>query len=99
MSEKVIKLSSPITAHGETLSEISLRVPTPADARKVKSLPYVMGADESVNLNVDVCAKYVELLAQIPPSSIEQLAMSDFNTLCWEVAGFFMGSGSEASTS
>ncbi|AOK40841.1 phage tail assembly protein [Burkholderia vietnamiensis] len=99
MSDVTIPLAAAIRAHGEELTVLMLRQPTPADARALKALPYMIGADESINVNTDVCAKYIERLASIPPSSIEQLTMGDFNTLCWVVARFFLGSGSGASKS
>ncbi|CAN0621509.1 Phage tail assembly protein [Burkholderia multivorans] len=98
-NDVTIPLSAPIRAYGEELSVLTLRQPTPADARALKALPYIFAADESMNVNTDVCAKYIERLASIPPSSIEQLTMGDFNTLCWTVARFFLGSGSGASNS
>ena len=85
-----VKLSSPIQAHGETLTELTLRRPTSKEARAIKALPYRMGMDESIAIDLDVAAKYIVACADIPPSSIDQLDLSDLNTLAWKVAGFFM---------
>ncbi|MDN5397972.1 MAG: phage tail assembly protein [Pseudomonas sp.] len=91
MSEP-IKLSGPIEAHGEQVSELTVRRPTVQEVRAIKALPYKIGKDEEVTLDTEVAAKYIAVCAGIPPSSVNQLELTDFNELCWEVAGFFMKS-------
>ncbi|MBJ2274799.1 MULTISPECIES: phage tail assembly protein [Pseudomonas] len=93
MSEP-IKLSGPIEAHGEQVSELTVRRPTVQEVRAIKAMPYKIGKDEEVTLDTEVAAKYIAVCAGIPPSSVNQLDLADFNTLCWEVAGFFMTSAS-----
>ncbi|UFH49928.1 phage tail assembly protein [Pseudomonas sp. KNUC1026] len=80
-----IALNTPIQAHGETLTELTLRRPTAKEA-----LPYKIDADQAVSLDLDVAAKYIAACAEIPPSSVDQLDLADLNTLAWQVAGFFM---------
>lgn len=92
-------LSSPIKAHGEELKALTLRSPTPADARAVKALPYHVATDESVRIDPDAAAKYIVRMAGIPLSSVDQLNMADFNALAWKVAGFFLGSALQPTTS
>ncbi|CAG9195897.1 conserved hypothetical protein [Paraburkholderia tropica] len=99
MSDVTFTLSEPIEAHGDTLKALKLRKPTPADARAVKALPYQIAQDESVQINPDAAAKYIERLAGIPGSSVASIDIVDFNNLCWTVAGFFMNSGSAKSSS
>ncbi len=96
MSESV-KLNAPIEAHGEPLSELTLRRPTVQEVRAIKALPYRIGKDEEVSLDMDVAAKYIAVCAGIPPSSVNQLDLADLNTLSWEVAGFFMSPASATS--
>lgn len=84
------KLSNPISAHGETVDELDLREPTPADVRAIKSLPYAVDKDENVQVRADVVAQYISRCAGIPPSSVDQIGLGDFNTLCWTVNGFFL---------
>lgn len=90
----LIKLSQPIEAHGEQLSELTLRRPTVQEVRAIKSLPYKIDKTEDVSLDLDVAAKYIAVCAGIPPSSVNQLDLSDFNSLSWAIAGFFMTSAS-----
>lgn len=85
-----VKLNTPIQAHGEEVTELTLRRPTAQEARAIKALPYTIGADEAVGLDLDVAAKYIAVCAGIPPSSVNQLDLADLNTLAWMVAGFFM---------
>ncbi|WP_225773332.1 phage tail assembly protein [Pseudomonas sp. Marseille-Q5115] len=89
MSE-IIKLSTPIQAHGEEVTELTLRRPTSKEARAIKALPYKIDQDQAVTLDLDVAAKYISACADIPPSSVDQLDLADLNTLAWQVAGFFM---------
>jgi hypothetical protein len=91
---EVIKLVTPIEAHGETLNEITFRRPTAQEARTIKSLPYKIDKNEDVSLDLDVAAKYIAVCAGIPQSSVNQLDLSDLNSLSWAVAGFFMTAAS-----
>ncbi|MNU03322.1 hypothetical protein D3C72_2473020 [compost metagenome] len=66
--------------------------------RTIKALPYKIGKDEEVSLDMDVSAKYNAVCAGIPPSSVNQLDLADLNALSWMVAGFFMTAASAPST-
>ncbi|WP_064577177.1 phage tail assembly protein [Cupriavidus gilardii] len=92
-------LSAPIEAHKQTLHELELREPTPEDARIVKAMPYWVAPDESVQLNPTAAHAYIVRLAGIPPSSVDQLDIGDFNNLCWVVARFFLKRASTKQTS
>lgn len=87
-----IKLNTPIQAHGEPLTELTLRRPTTRECRLIGQLPYRIEKDESVGLNLDIAAKYIVVCAEIPSSSVDQLEVADLNTLAWALAGFFMAS-------
>ncbi|WP_422649041.1 phage tail assembly protein [Cupriavidus sp. H18C1] len=65
-----------------------LREPTPEDARAVKAIPYWVAADDAVQLNPTAAHAYIVRLAGIPPSSVDQIDIGDFNKLCWVIAGF-----------
>jgi len=95
---KTFQLKTPIDAHGESVHELTLREPTPADCRALKALPYMIGLDESFNLNTEIAARYISRCANIPASSVDALELSDFNALCWQVASFFMNGASREST-
>ena len=92
------KLSAPIQAHGEEVNSITLRRPTVPECRAIKSLPYVMGKDDEVTLNLDVCAKFIAVCGAIPAPSVNQLDLSDLNALAWEITGFFLSPASAAKT-
>lgn len=96
-----MKLSKPIQAYGEEVHVINLREPTTADARAIKSLPYTISGDEgNVVLLLDVCAKYIARLADLPASAVDQIPLSEFHVMAWEVATYFLGqdSGNQASS-
>ena len=90
-------LAAPIQAHDEQVSVLTLRRPTVAEARAIKALPYKIDKNEDVSLDLDVAAKYIAICAAIPPSSVNQMELSDLNSLAWEVAGFFMTAASATS--
>jgi len=84
------ELKAPIQAHGEERTTITLRRPTVPECRAIKALPYTIGKDEAVSLDLDVAAKYIAVCGAIPPTSVNQLDLNDLNTLAWAVAGFFL---------
>lgn len=84
------ELVTPIQAHDEELTKLSYRRPTVAEVRKIKALPYKVDKNEDVSLDMDVVAKYIAVCASIPPTSVDQLDLSDLNTLAWAIARFFM---------
>lgn len=96
MSE-VIALANPIEAHGESLSQLTFRRPTAQEARAIKALPYKIDKHEEVSLDLEIAAKYIAVCAGIPPSSVDQLDLSDINKLSWKVASFFMAAASGTS--
>lgn len=85
-----ISLKKAITAYGEATSVLEMRAANTNDARTLKALPYTVQADETVSLNLDVCAKYISRLCNIPMSSVDSLDLADFNQLAWSVARFFL---------
>ena len=96
MSESV-KLQVAIEAHGEPVTELTMRRPTVQEVRAIKALPYKIDKNEEVSLDMDVAAKYIAVCAGIPPSSVNQLDLADLNALSWAVAGFFMSAASSQS--
>ena len=92
-SELTIMLTSPITAHGEDIDQISLRPPTTADlidlGQPMRLLPG-NGLDEAaIEVRMNVVAHYVARLAAIPLSSVKALSLSDFGKATQAVLGFF----------
>lgn len=96
---KIIKLNTPIQAHGEEVAELTLEPLTARDARLIGVLPYRMTEEGTPDLNLVACAAYIARSAGIPPSSVDQLDLPDLNTLAWTVAGFFLTADSATSES
>lgn len=96
--KEVLNLSAPIQAHGLEVSVLELRRPTVVEVRAIKALPYKMDKDEAVTLDMDVAAKYIAVCAGIPPSSVNQMDLSDLNNAAWTVAGFFLAPASATLT-
>lgn len=93
-----VKLQVAIEAHGEPVTELTMRRPTVQEVRAIKALPYKIDKNEEVSLDMDVAAKYIAVCADIPPSSVNQLDLADLNSLSWAVASFFMSAASTPST-
>lgn len=94
-----MKLATPITAHGETLSEITLKRPTAAQAREIGVLPYRVAEDGVPQPLIAPACRYIAVCSGIPPSSVDQLDITDLNALAWEVVGFFVNGASATSES
>jgi len=100
MSGTTIKLSKPIKAHGEEVSEITLRDPSTKDMIEL-GLPtlIVIGSDgksTGVEVRQAVVARYIMKLAAIPLGAVESMSMYDFSVCTAAVMGFFgQGAGEE----
>ncbi|MNJ37462.1 hypothetical protein D3C77_322800 [compost metagenome] len=93
-----IKLAAPVKAHDEELTELTLRRPTVQEVRAIKAMPYKLDSNEEVSLDAEAAAKYIAVCAAIPPSTVNQLDLSDFNTLSWRIVSFFSSAASKTST-
>lgn len=89
MSNKVIDLSSPIQAHGESVSKLDLKKPTGEQVCRL-GLPYTMTPDGEVSINMKKVKGYLIELCAIPASAVEQIDPADLNKAAWDVAGFFL---------
>ncbi len=99
MGAVTLPLSTPIQAHKNTLTKLTLRRPTPKECRDIGGLPYSLGGGNRPQPLLNVAAEYIVLCAGIPLSSVDQLDLADFNKAVWSVIGFFMTSVAEASAS
>ena len=99
MQKLEFKLTQPITAHGETLDVLHVRRPTMTEIRNIKGFPYVLGENMLPVADTEKSAKYLAVCCAIPPSSVDQLHLHDFNKLTWEVIGFFVNPGATSPTS
>ena len=90
-----VQLSKPITAHGEETSELTFREPTVKDIRQIglpqRLVPSADGESVSVEVRADIVGQYIARLAAVPLSSVDQLAIKDFNVCMGVVMGFFNG--------
>ena len=89
-----MQLSSPIQAHGETLSALELRKPTVKELRAAGA-PYRISRGGEVTVDYEACARLIAAICAIPPSSVDLMDTADFDEAAWKVVGF-MRSSSEA---
>ena len=90
MEKQTVKLTQPIMAHGEPVTELQLRRPTALECREIRAFPYTLGADMRPVAALDVVGKYIIRCCAIPESSVNELALEDFNAITWDIIGFFM---------
>lgn len=99
MSE-TLKLTKPITAHGEELLELTFREPTPDDVMQVGTpsllIPSSDGESVGIEIRAKVVGQYISRLASIPLGSVKTMSMADFNRAQGVVMGFFGNGGGEA---
>lgn len=90
-----VTLSKAINAHGEELTELNFREPTVKDIRQIglpqRLMPSTDGDSVAIDVRADIVAQYIARLAAIPMSSVDQLAIADFNVCMGVVMGFFNG--------
>jgi len=85
---KRFDLSESIKAHGETVDHLDLREPT---ARDIRECGFIFESSKNAKFGFDaaVIAEYIERLAGIPSSSVDQLCAYDFMQLGLLIASFF----------
>ena len=76
-----VPLKKPIQAHGETITEVTLRAPTLGDMEELG-----IGAAGIKNFKEFVAA--VSRLGDIPPTSVRSILLSDFKALNDAIASF-----------
>lgn len=88
--EKIIifELSKPIKAHGEVLTKLELREPNGKDVRECGFL-LEFGKGSKGSINAEVVASYIEILAGIPPSSVNDICARDMQLIGMELSRFF----------
>lgn len=91
-----MKLVKAITAHGETVTEITLRTPTGDDVMEL-GFPFLVSDGGTVPIASKI-GRYIVKLAGIPMSSVKQLDAQDMMLAAAEVIGFFGASEPEETT-
>ena len=88
-----VPLSKPIKAHGDEVSELTLREPTTKDVIELGLptliIPGADGQSTGVEIRQPVVARYVSRLAAIPMGSVKALSLKDFSLCTAAVMGFF----------
>lgn len=91
-----VKLTKPITAHGEEISEVIMREPVPKDLMELGSpmlmVPSADGKNAGIEIRMGVLGRYISRLGSIPMSSVEAMSVADF-TACQAVITPFLLSG------
>ena len=82
-----IQLSKPIKRGDEEIAEIDLREPTAGDVMEC-GYPLTIGDGEATP-NADVVGALIAKLAGIPPSTVRQMALLDFQKCMGVVLSFF----------
>ncbi len=100
MSGVTIKLSRAIPAHGEEVTSITLRPPTPEDVMQIGQptllIPSADGESVGIEIRAKLIGQYVSRLAGVPLSSVKAMAMNDFMACQGVVMGFFGDGGGPA---
>ncbi|MGC2415895.1 MAG: phage tail assembly protein [Stellaceae bacterium] len=89
-----IRLTKPIRAHGETLSELTLRPPTVKELRSAGS-PFKGSGTGAIAPDYEACANLLSMICAIPHPSVDELAARDFNLLSMTLVGFTVGATAE----
>lgn len=98
-----IQLKRPVTAHGEQVSEITLREPVTKEVIEIgQPMLIVVGEDgksTGIEIRQRVVARWVSKLAGIPMSSVEALGLGDYSRCTAVVMGFFGDGDGETASS
>lgn len=99
MSGVTVKLAKPVTAHGEQITELTLREPTVEDIMDLNQ-PFliIVGDDETgIRIQGKTIGLYIVRLAGVPMSTVKQITPADFSAAQTVVMSFF-GPGAGAAT-
>lgn len=96
-----VKLSKPIQAHDQQVTELVLREPTVEDVMEL-GYPFLVVPNDAegsgVELRPKVVAKYVVRLAQVPMSTVKAMTLGDLSACQAVVMDFFGGGAGETPT-
>lgn len=89
-----VLLTRPIQAHGEEVTALTFREPTPKDLMESGSpvllIPSAEG-DMGIEVRPKVIALYIARLGGIPPSSVHTLCVADFMACQGALLPFLQG--------
>lgn len=92
-----VKLTTPIKAHGEETSVLTLRKPTTPDIREI-GMPFAFTGEGTTDIKMQAIARYISKLGSIPMGSVDQLSVEDLSELMGVILGFFGNAPGEQST-
>ena len=89
--EVVIKLTTPVHAHGDMLKELKFRRPTGGDIMALgDAYPiHIDWTTGQVRPNPPAMGEMMSVLAAVPPSTIKSLDAEDWSTCAHALMGFF----------
>ncbi|NKE48430.1 phage tail assembly protein [Roseomonas frigidaquae] len=90
MTITTLKLSAPITAHGDPMTALNLRHATGRDIREC-GLPYRLDSEGGIIIDSRAAHRMIAQLAAVPPSSIDQLSGPDWNNAAQAVLTMVAG--------
>jgi hypothetical protein len=88
----LLRLEQPVEAHGETLRTLTLRPLRPEDVTRV-GYPLKFDGHGGVEIVADRMSAMMARLADVPPSTVAQLAMADWQVALGVIIGFFGKAG------
>ena len=93
MNKQTLKLSKPITAHGEEIDTLEFSEPTTEMVIRIgQPMNYMRdGSIEGAVVDTTKCAKYLSRLANIPENSVKQMAPKDFNKAIGIIVNLVVG--------
>jgi hypothetical protein len=96
-----ITLTKPINSYGKEITELEFHEPNGQDVR-IAGVPYridtLADGTERSDYNTAAAATLISRLANIPPSSVDQMAASDFVAAMNLVLSFFGAASPEKSS-
>lgn len=102
-NKTIVKLTKPVQAHGETISELKIREPTGDDVIAA-GYPFIFVVSANGGQGTEMQTKNIQKLisrcAAVPDSTVSALSVRDFNEAMTVILGFFGGlAGGETETS
>jgi len=88
---KELTLSRPVMAHNENLYVLEIREPTYAEVETL-GIPFGYTGNGDMKVDSGATLKYLPILAGIPRSSAEKMALKDIFMASMLIVGFFTGS-------
>ena len=88
---ETFKLSEPITVGGEEVTELTLQAPT---VSMLQGTSINISADGGLDISADVVMNVFRRMANIPPSSVQQISGVDYMRMV-EVYTLFFGESQE----